>query len=111
MSDTTSELENIIERVYFFGMNGGLGYKKFENELSPKEAEKAIQALTTAHTATLLDRVENEVVGRDGRIIKAVSPEHARQIYIVNLLRSAQRTALSAQRTALANLRKEYGCE
>ena len=42
MSNT---LDEILERVYLYGMNGGLGYGKFENELSPKEAKQQIQAL------------------------------------------------------------------
>ena len=40
-------IDEILERVYLYGMNGGLGYGKFENELSPKEAKQQIQALIT----------------------------------------------------------------
>ena len=109
MSDTTSELENIIERVYFFGMNGGLGYEKFENELNPKEAEKAIQALTTAHTATLLDRVENEVVGDDEKHQDSSFGGTLPKFETTYM--KHQNELRAEQRTALANLRKEYGCE
>lgn len=40
-----SELDEILNRVYLFGMNGGLGYGKFENELSPKEAKQRQRAV------------------------------------------------------------------
>ena len=39
------KLTKIIDRVYLYGMNGGLGYGKFDNELSPNDAKTAIQAL------------------------------------------------------------------
>jgi len=34
MTNYNERLDEILDRVYLFGMNGGLGYEKFENELS-----------------------------------------------------------------------------
>lgn len=39
------QIRQILDRVYLYGMNGGLGYGKFTEELSPKEAEAKLQAL------------------------------------------------------------------
>ena len=45
MTNYNERLDKIIDRVYLFGMNGGLGYEKFDNELSPAKAKQAITSL------------------------------------------------------------------
>lgn len=45
MTNYNERLNKIIDRVYLFGMNGGLGYEKFDNELSPAKAKQAITSL------------------------------------------------------------------
>ena len=45
MTNYNERLDEILDRVYLFGMNGGLGYEKFENELSPKDAKQAFTSL------------------------------------------------------------------
>lgn len=59
------ELTKIIDKVYLFGMNGGLGYEKFDNELSPNDAKAAIQALIRTEKLKLLAEVRERVVGED----------------------------------------------
>ena len=58
------ELTKIIDRVYLFGMNGGLGYGKFYNELSPNDAKAAIQAIIRTEKLKLLDEVRERVVDK-----------------------------------------------
>lgn len=41
----TKTAKDILEQVYLFGMNGGLGYEKFDNELSPDQALKELGAI------------------------------------------------------------------
>ncbi len=57
------ELTKIIDEVYLFGMNGGLGYEKFDNELSPNDAKAAINALIRTEKLKLLAEVRERVVG------------------------------------------------
>lgn len=45
MKSQDKTLDEILNGVYLFGMNGGLGYEKFENELPPYEAKKQILSL------------------------------------------------------------------
>ena len=45
MTNYNERLDEIFDRVYLFGMNGGLGYEKFDNELSPAKAKQAITSL------------------------------------------------------------------
>ena len=45
MTNYNERLDKIIDRVYLFGMNGGLGYEKFDNELSPAKAKQALTSL------------------------------------------------------------------
>ena len=45
MTNYNERLDKIIHRVYLFGMNGGLGYEKFDNELGPAVAKQAIASL------------------------------------------------------------------
>ena len=46
MTNYNERLDKIIDRVYLFGINVGLGYRKFDNELGPAEAKAAITPLT-----------------------------------------------------------------
>ena len=66
MTDTNQasedELTKIIDEVYLFGMNGGLGYEKFDNELSPNDAKAAINALIRNEKLKLLAEVRERVV-------------------------------------------------
>ena len=45
MSKTLSTVDDTLDRVYLYGMNGGLGYEKFENELSPNDAIAQLRSL------------------------------------------------------------------
>ena len=49
------KLENILDQLYLFGMNGGLGYGKFEDELSPRDAKQAIKQLIASHLGAIID--------------------------------------------------------
>lgn len=44
----TKTVREILDRVYLYGMNGGLGYEKFMDELSPDQALKEIEAIMSA---------------------------------------------------------------
>ena len=52
--DIESKLDEILDRVYLYGMNGGLGYDKFQNELSPKHAKKSLLTLIEQEKKELL---------------------------------------------------------
>lgn len=64
--DQFTPLDRLLERVYLYGMNGGLGYGKFENELSPKDAATQIQQLINEEAIKLLDRLEDALPNIEG---------------------------------------------
>ena len=56
----TKTAKEILNQVYLFGMNGGLGYEKFDNELSPDQALKEIEAIHQQEIAKArLNEVQN----------------------------------------------------
>ncbi len=66
MTNYNERLNKIIDRVYLFGMNGGLGYEKFDNELSPAKAKQALISLIKELVAeTRIDELKH-LVNDDG---------------------------------------------
>lgn len=59
VSNLKRDIEGVLERVYLFGMNGGLGYGKFEKELSPKDA--------TTQIINLIESEEERLAEYDGK--------------------------------------------
>ena len=72
MIDNTQELDEILERVYLFGMNGGLGYEKFDNELSPKGAKQAVIDWHNKQIGAELEALREEVKHEDLRTISQI---------------------------------------
>ena len=96
------ELTKIIDRVYLFGMNGGLGYGKFDNELSPNDAKAAIQALIRTEKLKLLAEVRERVVGENQHSEHkewdcpcGATHSFTEEWHATNRLRDEQRTALA----------------
>ena len=85
MSKTLSTVDDTLDRVYLYGMNGGLGYEKFENELSPNDAKASLR--------TLVEEMMEEVIGEDEIYLGKTSPRRYQldRIYNINRLRSEQR--------------------
>ena len=59
-------IDEILDNVYLYGMNGGLGYNKFFDEMSPKEAKQALKALVT--------EMVNEIIGEGEAHVSHVCP-------------------------------------
>ena len=59
----TKTAKEILEQVYLFGMNGGLGYEKFDNELSPDQALKELEALIRTEKLKLLAEIGEPKLG------------------------------------------------
>lgn len=85
MSKTLSTVDDTLDRVYLYGMNGGLGYEKFENELSPNDAKASLR--------TLVEEMMEEVIGEDEIYLGRTSPTQYQldRIGNINRLRSEQR--------------------
>ena len=97
MTNYNERLDEILDRVYLFGMNGGLGYEKFENELSPKDAKQAI--------TSLIKELVAEAIGEDESLVEV----HKRNLVVAsqfNAVIKSRNSLRHKQRQALKNLLK-----
>lgn len=91
----TKTAKEILEQVYLFGMNGGLGYEKFDNELSPDQALKELEALIRNEKLKLLAEVRERVVGEDEDRNHRYNENWRLEVDAQNCLRLGQRKALT----------------
>jgi len=73
MPDNKYQLDEILEGVYLYGMNGGLGYGKFQEELSPGDAKQTIQAIIATEVAEAVRYAKLDVILESNDLLRSAS--------------------------------------